>query len=100
MKSSPPLSRRSFIRRVSLGAAAIASAPYIRAQSGAVPKQLGVALVGLGNYSTRELGRALKLTQHCRLMGVVTGSPQKVPQWLKEYGFPEKNVSRYEPMTR
>src|SRR5690349_14589543 len=94
-----PLSRRTFLGRVSLAAAALATAPFIRAQR-AEPKKLGIALVGLGNYSTRELGPALKLTKHCQLMGVVTGSPQKVPQWLKDYGFPEKNVYNYDTMHR
>lgn len=98
--SFSPISRRVFLGRVSLGAAVLASAPYVRGQSGAAPKKLGVALVGLGNYSTRELGPALKLTKNCQVMGVVTGSPQKVPQWLKDYGFPEKNVYSYETMAR
>ena len=44
-----------------------------------------VALVGLGNYSRGQLGPALKLTQHCRLRGVVTGDPAK--------GVPSKNIA-------
>lgn len=94
------VSRRTFLNRLSVGAMAIAAAPYIRAQGGAEPRKLGVALVGLGNYSTRELGPALKLTKHCHLAGVVTGSPQKVPEWVKNYGFPEKNVWSYETMAQ
>src|SRR3954463_11136439 len=87
-----PVSRRRFLGQLSPGAAALASAPYVRAQSGAAPKKLGIALCGLGNYSRGQLGPALKLTQNCRLVGVVTGSPQKVPEWVKDHGFPEKNV--------
>lgn len=94
------VSRREFLARLSLGAAGLAVLPRLRAaeSSGAQPRKLGVALVGLGGYSTRELGPALKLTKHCHLTGVVTGSPQKVPQWLKDYGFPEKNVWSYDTM--
>jgi glucose-fructose oxidoreductase len=94
-----PVSRRAFLNQLSLGAAAFASAPYIRAQP-AAEKKLGVALLGLGNYSKNQLGPALKLTQHCRLMGVVTGTPSKVPDWLSTYGFPEKNVYSYDTMAR
>jgi glucose-fructose oxidoreductase len=95
-----PLSRRIFLGQFSLGAAALATTPYLRAQSGAAPKKLGIALVGLGNYSKGQLGPALKLTEHCRLMGVVTGSPQKVPEWLENHRFPEKNVYSYDTMAR
>lgn len=92
------MSRRTFLGKLSTGAAALTAAPYIRAQGGVAPRKLGVALLGLGNYSTKELGPALKLTKDCYLAGVVTGSPQKVPEWVKGYGFPEKNVWSYETM--
>ena len=38
---------------------------------------LGVALVGLGNYATGQLGPALRHTQCCALRGIVTGTPAK-----------------------
>jgi glucose-fructose oxidoreductase len=63
-------------------------------------RKLGVALVGLGGYSTGQLGPALRMTQHCRLAGVVTGSPAKGAQWARDYGFPEKNIFGYETMAR
>lgn len=58
-------------------------------------KKLGVALVGLGYYSTDLLAPALQLTQHCELRGIVTGSPKKIPQWQSRYGIPDKNVYNY-----
>src|SRR5205085_10687185 len=63
-------------------------------------RKLGVALVGLGGYSTGLLGPALQETSHCRLSGVVTGSPENGRQWAREYGFPEKNVYGYDTMAR
>jgi glucose-fructose oxidoreductase len=95
-----PVSRRTFLGRLSLGATAFAAAPLMRAQGGAKPKKLGVALVGLGNYSRGQLGPALKLTNECELRGVVTGDPAKGAQWAKDYGFPEKNVYGYGTMAR
>jgi glucose-fructose oxidoreductase len=94
-----PVSRREFLGRLSLGAASLALSSRLRgAEAGG--RKLGVALCGLGGYSTRELGPALKLTQHCQLMGVVTGSREKGQQWAKDYGFPEKNIYGYDTMAQ
>jgi glucose-fructose oxidoreductase len=104
MKTPPPIapvSRRRFIGQAS-AVAALALAPRLgRALDAPSPaKKLGVALVGLGNYSTYHLGPALRRTERCRLTGVVTGSPAKGAKWAREYGFPEKNVFGYESMAR
>lgn len=58
--------------------------------------KLGIALVGLGNYSNGQLGPALLQTEHCYLSGIVTGTPSKIPVWQKKYGIPDKNVYSYE----
>jgi predicted dehydrogenase len=58
-------------------------------------KKLGIALVGLGNYSTRQLGPAIKQTEFCKLTAVVTGDPSKGRSWAREYNFSEKNVYGY-----
>jgi glucose-fructose oxidoreductase len=63
-------------------------------------KKLGVALVGLGWYTTNELGPALRLTQHCRLAAVVGGSPEKGKQWARDYGFSEQNVYSYQELAK
>src|SRR3954469_18921101 len=101
MKNSP-VTRRRFIGQVSSAAAAFALASKI---SRAVDqpmngRKLGVALVGLGYYSTRELAPALRLTEHCKLAGVVTGTPAKGTKMAAEYGFPEANVYGYDTMAR
>ena len=36
-------------------------------------KKLGIALVGLGNYATKQLGPALLETSLCELKAIVTG---------------------------
>jgi glucose-fructose oxidoreductase len=98
MKNPHSASRRSFLGQLSLGAAALALASRGRAQPPAAGRKLGVALVGLGGYSRGQLGPALRLTQHCELRGVVTGSKEKGLQWSKEYGFSEKNIYDYKTM--
>lgn len=69
-----------------------------RAMAKEPAKKLGVALVGLGGYSTGELGPALRKTRLCELKGVVTGSATKGAKWARDYGFPEENVWNYDTM--
>lgn len=59
-------------------------------------KKLGVALVGLGNYSTIQLAPALQQSVYCELRGIVTGSPEKAEKWQKEYGILPQNTYSYE----
>ncbi len=61
-------------------------------------EKLGVALVGLGNYSTNWLAPGLLKTEHCELKGIVTGSPEKIPVWQERYAIPDRNVYSYETM--
>lgn len=89
-------SRRELIKALSaLGLAS--TAPGLFAAT-TTPKKIGVALVGLGYYSRDLLAPALQLTQHCYLAGIVTGSPEKIPQWQTRYKIPDKNVYNYENM--
>lgn len=59
------------------------------------PKKLGVALVGLGSYSTYQLAPALKQTQFAQLTGIVTGTPAKEKIWSEKYQIPQKNIYNY-----
>jgi glucose-fructose oxidoreductase len=94
----PSVSRRRFLGQLSVvGAVALTPRSLFAADPG---RKLGVALVGLGSYSKGQLGPALKLTEHCRLAGVVTGSPEKGAQWAKDYGFPETSIYNYDTMGR
>src|SRR5688572_28711372 len=69
------LNRRKFISQSSLamGSLLLPASCYSFRQS----RKLGVVLVGLGRYSTGQLGPALKQTKYCSLAGVVTGSKEK-----------------------
>jgi len=94
-------SRREFLRFLSLGSVALMSGiglPSIYAESlkKNAGRKLGVALLGLGKYSTGELGPALRQTALCQLAGVVTGHPEKAAQWAQEYGLSKKNIYNYE----
>lgn len=59
-------------------------------------RSLGVALVGLGYYSTDLLAPALQLTKNCHLAGIVTGTPEKAKAWKEKYGLKDKNIYNYQ----
>jgi glucose-fructose oxidoreductase len=90
-----PLKRRDFIRTGSSLVIASLVSPRIIAST--KPKEkLGIALVGLGYYSTDLLAPALQKTKHCYLAGIVTGSPEKAERWKKQYNIPDKNIYNYQ----
>ncbi len=49
-------------------------------------------------YASQHLAPALQLTQHCKLKGIVTGTPSKVPMWQQRYGIESANVYSYDTM--
>jgi len=93
------LNRRGFIKKTSL-VLGTSLLPFSNLYSYLSEKQLGVCLVGLGNYSSTVLAPALEITEHCKLTGIVTGSPWKIPKWQKRYGIPDKNVYDYDSMSQ
>lgn len=58
-------------------------------------RKLGIALVGLGNYSEGQLAPALQATKYCSLAGIVTGTPSKIPEWQAKYNIPAENIYDY-----
>jgi predicted dehydrogenase len=63
-------------------------------------KKLGVALVGLGSYSSGQLAPALLQTKNCYLAGIVTGTPAKEKIWSEKYNIPQANIYNYENFDR
>ena len=57
--------------------------------------KLGIALVGLGKYSTNQLAPALQQTRNCYLAGIVTGNEEKARQWSKKHNIPRENIYHY-----
>jgi glucose-fructose oxidoreductase len=92
------LTRKKFVKQL----AAAGTGLYLSQSAFAnimVPQQkekLGVALVGLGYYSTDLLAPSLQLTNHCELKGIVTGTPAKAEQWKKIYKIGDKNIYNYQ----
>lgn len=91
------VSRRHVIKNLALGSGSLLIGPRILRSASLYKKErLGVALVGLGYYSTDLLAPALQQTKNCYLAGIVTGTPSKAEAWKAKYNIPEKNIYNYQ----
>lgn len=93
------LNRRTFLAQVSAAAVVtgLSSFPFVlRANSAKEQKKLGIALIGLGYYSTGLLMPALEQTQQVKLVGLVTGSPEKAKLYGEKYNIPKENIYNYQ----
>jgi len=90
--------RRKFIQQIGIGTAALAASAAIFPNIILKKKkdQLGVALMGLGYYSTDLLAPALQLTKHCKLTGIITGSEEKATAWQRQHHLADKNIYHYD----
>ncbi len=90
-------SRRAAIKTLAVGSAALLFSPdALLAGTRQKKTSLGVALVGLGYYSTDLLAPALQQTKNCHLAGIVTGTPSKAEAWKKKYNLADKNIYNYQ----
>lgn len=98
MENKIKTDRRNFIYTSGMAAGALAlSLPVTSACRNLQKKdKLGIALVGLGYYSTDLLAPALQETQYAYLAGIVTGTPEKAQTWKEKYDIPDKNIYNYE----
>jgi glucose-fructose oxidoreductase len=93
----PSTTRREALKTLAAGSGAFLFSPQILLSDSQQKKdRLGVALVGLGYYSTDLLAPALQQTKHCYLAGIVTGTPSKAEAWKQKYSIPEKNIYNYQ----
>ena len=108
-----PSTRRRFLRQSTTAATGLLLAPGLVAcgqsrstattdrPSPASPppsddRKIGVAILGLGGYAKGQIAPALQLTEHCELRGLITGSPEKLPEWQERYGVPDENCYTYD----
>lgn len=88
------ITRRELIRSLAIGSGGLILSSHTIFHP-RKKDRLGVALIGLGYYSTDLLAPALQLTKNCYLAGIVTGTPSKAEAWKKQYNIPDKNVYNY-----
>lgn len=90
------ISRRNVLKTIALGSGSVILSSSLFSAIRSKKDKLGIALVGLGNYSTNLLAPALQQTKHCYLAGIVTGTPAKAISWKEKYNIPDKNIYNYE----
>lgn len=97
------LNRRDFSKKMALGTAGIGLVAPL-GMGCKTPQQkegsLGVALVGLGGYSTYQLAPALQSTAHCHLAAIVTGTPAKARKWAAKYQLAKEHIYNYSNFDR
>lgn len=102
MENRFQIQRREFLQQAALAVPALGLVSLDQAVAGnpALPqdKKLGIALLGLGQYSEQQLAPALEKTQRCRLAGIITGTPEKAAKWKEKYKIPDKNIYNYQNM--
>jgi glucose-fructose oxidoreductase len=91
------ISRRHVLKTIAAGSTALIFSPNtLLAACRQKKDKLGVALVGLGYYSSDLLAPALEQTKNCYLAGIVTGTPSKAESWKKKYNIPDRNIYNYQ----
>jgi len=100
-------SRREFLQKTAVGAAAVSIAANQSGARQAQPavqppptKQLGYAIVGIGRLSIDSILPALTTTKSSRLTALVSGHPDKAQHFAQLYGVPEKNIYNYQNFDR
>ncbi|HEY6979125.1 MAG TPA: Gfo/Idh/MocA family oxidoreductase [Chitinophagaceae bacterium] len=92
-------SRRDFLQKMAAATIAIPFLPqagsakkYTKPYDGPV---LRVAIMGLGSYGTR-VAEAMRDCKMAKLVGVISGHPDKITAWQGKYNIPAKNCYNYE----
>jgi predicted dehydrogenase len=100
-----PIPRRQFLVTSAAGAAALALGGSVgQAAPGGVnpegplaPNQrVGFAIVGLGSLSIGELLPAFGATKKCRLVALVSGTPDKAAALAADYGVKPEQIYNYQ----
>jgi predicted dehydrogenase len=106
-RSTTRVSRRTFLNAAggTLTAAALSPSPSAAQVPAiklpAVPeKRIGFALVGLGNLAINQLMPAFAQSRLAKLVGLVSGRPEKAAHLAKMYGVDPKNIYNYENYER
>ena len=98
------INRRSFVKTLSLAVGGLTLTPslpldaksFLLEEKEKTKRKYGVALIGLGYYSTDVLAPALQETENCYLAGIVTGTPEKEKVWGEKYNLKPQNIYNYD----
>jgi predicted dehydrogenase len=92
----PGFTRRQFLAGASCAAGAALLPGISFAQTQPSDRPLGWALVGLGNLAINELMPALTKTQSAKLVGLVSGHPDKANKLAQKYSVDPRHIYNYD----
>ncbi|MXV16255.1 Gfo/Idh/MocA family protein [Hufsiella ginkgonis] len=94
--------RRNFLQKLAASAIVLPMAPVTESWAAdAISHEpydgpvLRVAMMGLGSYANR-VADAMKSCVKAKIVGVVSGTPEKITDWQDRFGIPGKNCYTYE----
>ncbi len=88
------MTRRTF----GAGLAATAATLGLRAQT--PNRKIGYCIIGLGRISMDEFMPGVKISENCRITGIVSGHREKADRVAAQYGVPASSIYSYEDMDR
>lgn len=95
------MDRRHFIKSSVLSSIALSSPGlFVQSCKQENTNKLGIALVGLGHYSTSQLAPALQQTKYCKLSAIVSGTEAKRNDWANQYQLEDSSIYTYEDFDR
>ena len=92
------ISRRDFSKLAALATAGTLAPAALRATS--PDQKIGYCAVGLGRISVDHFMPGLLQSQHGKLTGLVSGSPDKAKKLAAQYGIPPTSVYSYDQYDR
>lgn len=87
--------RRDFLQKVAASALILPLPSWALSAPKYDGPVLRVALMGLGGYATR-VADAMRDCKKAKLVGAISGTPDKLTNWQSKYGIPEKNCYNYQ----
>jgi predicted dehydrogenase len=93
--------RRSFLQKLGLSAAVLKLYSFAGCQNKDSNRAtydgpiLHVAIMGIGTYGS-IVAEAMQACNKAKLVGVISGSPDKIKNWQSRYDIPDKNVYNYD----
>ena len=94
-------SRRDFLQKITAASVLLPLLPKNSIAEDVMRKKpydgpiLRVAILGLGSYGTR-VADAMQSCTKAKLVGAISGTPDKLTAWQTKYNIPKKNCYNYE----
>jgi predicted dehydrogenase len=91
--------RRTFIKKMGAGSLALpffSSKGFKKPETTYTGEKLGIAIVGLGYYGTKQILPGVDASPYWELTGIVTGTPSKISEYKDKYNLKDGNILNYD----